>query len=150
MYFVTHLLLCRRARIGCETLCLAVWWMPRQLKPAKGRAERRGERTCAYQRRARCIWPRCLGKDPVAYACRIGCAAVCDMLGEVMDALHEVPVLLDVVALLADMPEAGTVVGLLNPTTVLVEFSDDEGRAHAVVPCSPAALPVPHYAAEAA
>jgi hypothetical protein len=79
------------------------------------------------------------------------------MLGEVMDAQYEEPVLLDVVALLANLPEeglargqVGTVVDLPDSATVLVEFSDDQGRAQAVVPCSPAALLVLHYASEAA
>jgi hypothetical protein len=79
------------------------------------------------------------------------------VLGEVMDASFEQPVLLDVVALLVDRPEeglargqVGTVVDLLDPATVLVEFSDDHGCAYAVVPCSSAALLVLHYAAEAA
>jgi hypothetical protein len=64
---------------------------------------------------------------------------------------------LDVVALLADVPAAGlargqvgTVVELSNSQTALVEFSDDEGRAYALVPCSPADLLVLHYTPEAA
>jgi hypothetical protein len=50
--------------------------------------------------------------------------------------------LLDVVALLTDRPDdglargqVGTIVELLDDKTMLVEFSDDEGRAYAVVPC---------------
>lgn len=49
--------------------------------------------------------------------------------------------LLDVVALLDNVPEArlsrgevGTVVQALQPETLLVEFSDDDGRPYAVVP----------------
>jgi len=75
------------------------------------------------------------------------------MLGEVTDASFEAPVLPDAVALLADMPEArlargqvGTVVDLLDPSTVLVEFSDDHGCARVAVPCSSAALLVLDYA----
>jgi hypothetical protein len=51
------------------------------------------------------------------------------------------PQVLDVVALLEGLPDArlprgqvGTVVEALDPETVLVEFSDDDGRAYAVVP----------------
>lgn len=51
------------------------------------------------------------------------------------------PKLLDVVAVLDDLPKAslrrgqvGTVVELLDEATALVEFSDDDGRAYAVVP----------------
>lgn len=64
---------------------------------------------------------------------------------------------LDVVALLTGVPAAGlargqvgTVVEVSSSETALVEFSDDEGRAYALVPCSPADLLVLHYAPEAA
>jgi hypothetical protein len=64
---------------------------------------------------------------------------------------------LDVVALLADLPadelargQVGTVVELLDGGTVLVEFSDDEGRAYAVTPCSRSELLILHYAPQAA
>jgi hypothetical protein len=64
---------------------------------------------------------------------------------------------LDVVALLADMPatglargQVGTVVEVLDGETVLVEFSGDDGRAYAVVPCPLADLLVLHYVPEAA
>ncbi len=47
----------------------------------------------------------------------------------------------DVVALLADLPaghlplgQVGTVVEILDKDTLLVEFSDDEGRAYAITP----------------
>ena len=50
---------------------------------------------------------------------------------------------LDVVAFLTDRPadslargQVGTVVDTLVVSDVLVEFSDDEGRAYAVVPCA--------------
>jgi Domain of unknown function (DUF4926) len=46
------------------------------------------------------------------------------------------------VALLRDLPEhglvrgqVGTIVEALDEATSLVEFSDDEGRAYAIVPC---------------
>jgi hypothetical protein len=77
------------------------------------------------------------------------------MLGDVMDTPRGTPVLLDVVALLTDLPEVGlargqvgTVVDLLDGDAALVEFSDDRGRGHAVVPCSHAALLVLHNVPE--
>ena len=69
----------------------------------------------------------------------------------------EQPSVLDVVALLADLPAAGlargqvgTIIEALDNATVLVEFSDDDGRAYAVVPCPRADLLVLHYVPEAA
>ncbi|HXG80058.1 MAG TPA: DUF4926 domain-containing protein [Methyloceanibacter sp.] len=67
------------------------------------------------------------------------------------------PRLLDTVALLADKRaeglargQVGTVVERLDETNVLVEFSDDEGRAYALLPCSRDQLLVLHYLPEAA
>jgi Domain of unknown function (DUF4926) len=67
------------------------------------------------------------------------------------------PSVLDVVALLADLPatglargQVGTVVESLDEKTALVEFSDDDGRAFAVVPCPRDQLLVLHYVPEAA
>ena len=67
------------------------------------------------------------------------------------------PSVLDVVALLADRsPEhlargqVGTVVELLDDSTALVEFSDDQGRAYAIAPCSRSELLVLHYMPQAA
>ncbi|HEX5280477.1 MAG TPA: DUF4926 domain-containing protein [Micropepsaceae bacterium] len=67
------------------------------------------------------------------------------------------PSLLDVVALLADVParglargQVGTVVEPLDEQTVLVEFTDDQGRAYAVAPCQRAELLVLHYVPQAA
>jgi hypothetical protein len=64
---------------------------------------------------------------------------------------------LDTVALLSDLPAAGlvrgqvgTVVETLDYKTVLVEFSDDDGRAYAIVPCSPENLLILYYVPEAA
>ncbi len=64
---------------------------------------------------------------------------------------------LDVVALLADLPAAGlargqvgTVVESLDDKSALVEFSGDDGRAYAIVPCPRADLLVLHYVPEAA
>jgi hypothetical protein len=62
------------------------------------------------------------------------------------------PAVLDVVALLIERPEeglargqVGTIVETLDAGTVLVEFSDDEGRAYAVAPCPRSELLVLHY-----
>jgi hypothetical protein len=67
------------------------------------------------------------------------------------------PSLLDVVALLADRPaealtrgQVGTVVEALREESVLVEFSDDQGRPYAVVPCGRSELLVLHYEPQAA
>jgi hypothetical protein len=83
------------------------------------------------------------------------------MLGAVMEpkppAKNEGPSVLDVVALLADVPaeglargQVGTVVEALDQENVLVEFSDDRGGAYAVLPCSRAELLVLHYVPQAA
>ena len=83
------------------------------------------------------------------------------MLGAVMAAKKhekdETPSLLDVVALLTDLPaqqlargQVGTVVEQLDDKILLVEFSDDEGRAYAVAPCPRTELLVLHYVPEAA
>ena len=67
------------------------------------------------------------------------------------------PLELDVVALLDDLPGAGlargqvgTVVQSLDDQTSLVEFSDDDGRAYATVPCRATNLLVLHYVPEPA
>jgi Domain of unknown function (DUF4926) len=67
------------------------------------------------------------------------------------------PSLLDVVALLTDLPtprlargQVGTIVEELDEQTLLVEFSDDQGRAYAVAACPRAELLVLHYVPEAA
>jgi Domain of unknown function (DUF4926) len=83
------------------------------------------------------------------------------VLGAVMKekerAKNERPSLLDVVALLIDFPaqrlargQVGTIVEQLDDKTLLVEFSDEQGRAYAVAPCSRADLLVLHYVPEAA
>jgi hypothetical protein len=68
-----------------------------------------------------------------------------------------IPSLLDVVALLVDIPasglargQVGTVVERLGDDTLLVEFIDDEGRAYAIAPCPQTDLLVLHYVPEAA
>jgi hypothetical protein len=67
------------------------------------------------------------------------------------------PAVLDVVALLTDVPvqrlargQVGTVVERLDNKTVLVEFTDDQGRAYGLAPCLQADLLVLHYVPEAA
>jgi hypothetical protein len=83
------------------------------------------------------------------------------MLGGVMKMKRrirkEAPSLMDVVALLKDLPaqgvtrgQVGTAVEELDHETWLVEFSDDEGRAHAVAQCQGADLLVLHYVPETA
>ena len=82
------------------------------------------------------------------------------MLGVVMqvnDQHAASPSLLDVVALLTDLPghrlargQVGTVVEQLDHGNLLVEFSDDQGHAYAVAPCSQDDLLVLHYTPEAA
>ena len=72
-------------------------------------------------------------------------------------ATEQRPTLLDVVALLRDVPEqglargqVGTVVDTLNDVTVLVEFSDDNGRAYAILACPRSDLLLLHYVPQAA
>lgn len=67
------------------------------------------------------------------------------------------PSLLNAVALLADHPadglsrgQVGTVVEALQDGAVLVEFSDDEGRPYAIVPCAHPDLLILHYQPQAA
>ena len=83
------------------------------------------------------------------------------MLGAMMKAKkgakREGPSLLDVVALLTDLPaqrlargQVGTIVEQLDDKTLLVEFSDDQGRAYAVARCPRADLLILHYVPEAA
>jgi hypothetical protein len=88
-------------------------------------------------------------------------AEVRHLLGAVMKAKKhaksERPSVLDVVALLADLPaqrlargQVGTVVEQLDDKTLLVEFSDDQGSAYAIASCPRADLLILHYAPEAA
>jgi hypothetical protein len=86
--------------------------------------------------------------------------AIRELLGVVMsDVKQAMPRLadLDVVALLVDQPadglargQVGTVVDTLDASDVLVEFSDDDGRAYAIVPCACADLLPLHYLPHAA
>ena len=70
---------------------------------------------------------------------------------------HNSPAMLDIVALLADLPvkglvrgQVGTVIESVDATTSLVEFCDELGKAHAVAPCPRSELLVLHYATDAA
>jgi hypothetical protein len=83
------------------------------------------------------------------------------MLGGMMKAKTRArdggPSLLDVVALLSDVPaqrlargQVGTIVEELDDESSLVEFSDDQGRAYAVAPCRGTELLVLHYVPEGA
>jgi hypothetical protein len=76
---------------------------------------------------------------------------LCNLLDPVMVATTEQDDpgrdFLSAVALLRDLPQhklvrgqVGTVVESLNEITALVEFSDDNGRAYAIVPCPQDAL----------
>ncbi|MGE0210188.1 MAG: DUF4926 domain-containing protein [Parvibaculaceae bacterium] len=65
--------------------------------------------------------------------------------------------LLDAVAVLSDVPDrsivqgqVGTVVELLDDDTVLVEFSDDNGKARSIEPLAIANLLVLRYVSAAA
>ncbi len=65
--------------------------------------------------------------------------------------------LLDVMALLGDLPaeglargQVGTVVESLDERTVLVEFADDQGRAYAIAPCPRSQLLALRYTPQAA
>lgn len=67
------------------------------------------------------------------------------------------PSVLNVVALLSDLPaqrlargQVGTIVEQLDEDISLVEFSDEQGRAYAVVPCRRDELLTLHYVPEAA
>ena len=84
-----------------------------------------------------------------------------NMLGAVMNKMSKItkkqPELLDVVALLEDVPEkslasgqVGTVVEVLDAANLLVEFSDEEGRPYAITPVPQTQLLVLHYVPEAA
>ena len=66
--------------------------------------------------------------------------------------MHTTPRLLDVVALLSDVPkhgllrgQVGTVVELLDGGACEVEFSDDEGKTYAELALGPDELLVLHH-----
>lgn len=91
---------------------------------------------------------------------RGNCASSRDLLGTVMtvtDVTMGSPAFPDVVALLNARPadglargQVGTVVQSLDSATVLVEFSDDQGRALAITPCDRSELLVLHFVRAAA
>jgi hypothetical protein len=63
-------------------------------------------------------------------------------MGAMMATKEEKPSLLDVVALLSELPaqrlargQVGTIVEQLDENISLVEFSDEQGRAYAIAPC---------------
>lgn len=67
--------------------------------------------------------------------------------------MNETIKLLDVVALVVDLPQrklvkgqVGTVVEVLAPDVFEVEFSDDEGQTYAMLPLRTEQLLVLHYA----
>jgi Domain of unknown function (DUF4926) len=67
------------------------------------------------------------------------------------------PKLNDVVALLANAPltklargQVGTVVEVLSPTKLLVEFSDDDGKAYSIATLDVTEVLVLHYEQEVA
>jgi hypothetical protein len=73
-----------------------------------------------------------------------------------MSTTTNTPTLLEPVALLNDRREdglsrgqVGTVIEALDGGNVLVEFSDDDGRAYAVISCAASDLITLHYAAAA-
>jgi predicted transcriptional regulator len=79
------------------------------------------------------------------------------ILGAMMATKEEKPSLLDVVALLSDLPaqrlargQVGTIVEQLDENISLVEFSDEHGRAYAIAPCPLTELLTLHYVPEAA
>jgi hypothetical protein len=101
------------------------------------------------------------GKNDLDRAKRRERTEVRHLLGAVMkakkDAKNERSSVLDVVALLADLPaqrlvrgQVGTVVEQLDDKTLLVEFSDDQGSAYAIAPCPWSDLLILHYVPEAA
>jgi hypothetical protein len=103
----------------------------------------------------------CCVKNHLDRANRRERAEVRHLLGAVMKAKKhakiERPSVLDVVALLADLPaqrlargQVGTVVEQLDDKTLLVEFSDDQGSAYAIASCPRADLLILHYVPEAA
>jgi hypothetical protein len=154
-YFARHSGSSGPRRAGCETaLSCALWgdhaycdrYVGKPLAPRCHYTEKRKERH---------------GKDDLDRADRRRGTQVRHLLGAAMKpkkrTKSEGPSLLDVVALLADIPseglargQVGTVVEQLDDEALLVEFSDEQGRAYAVVPCPRTELLVLHYVPVAA
>jgi Domain of unknown function (DUF4926) len=63
-----------------------------------------------------------------------------DRTGEGCDLLSSVALLCDLTECGLVRGQVGTIVEPLDEATALVEFSDDEGRAYAIVPCPREAL----------
>jgi hypothetical protein len=101
-------------------------------------------------------------RRPSASVGQVGVTTHCrQAMGAAMKARKQrksdVPSVLDVVALLADLPaeglargQVGTIMEQLDDRTFLVEFSDEQGHAYAIAPCPQAELLVLHYVPEAA
>jgi hypothetical protein len=96
-------------------------------------------------------------KNYLDFQVRRNCPSAGHLLGTLMDDRKQQAAVLDVVALLADLPRAGlargqvgTVVEELGDADVLVEFSDGQEKAYAILPCSRSELLVLHYAPQAA
>jgi len=99
----------------------------------------------------------CFGKNNLDDEDRRRFPAVHHVLGAVMERKEEQPRLLDTVPLLNDLPteglargQVGTVVESLGETTLLVEFSDEDGRAYAIAPCAKTDLLVLHQTPQTA
>ena len=131
---------------GCEMFCLKPRGPASQI-----RCRRLGD-FLAFRYIHRATAKECYGKNDLDRACRRGSAEIRHVLGAMMTATNSAksdgPSLLHAVALLTDLPEqrlargqVGTIVEELDETTLLVEFSDDEGRAYAIVPCPRADAP---------
>jgi hypothetical protein len=79
------------------------------------------------------------------------------MMGATKGTKQEKPSLLDVVALLSDLParrlahgQVGTIIEQLDDRISLVEFSDEQGRAYAIVSCLRDELLTLYYVPETA
>jgi hypothetical protein len=118
-------------------------------------------RLLAPRRRNQATGQERCGKNNLDRANRREFADVRYVLGVMMaatnDTKNEGPSVLDVVALLTDLPaqqlargQVGTIVELLDDKTSLVEFSDEQGCAYAVAPCPRAELLTLHYVPETA
>jgi Domain of unknown function (DUF4926) len=105
----------------------------------------------AGRRRDRATRPAHHGKNHLDRAEGLAEPEICHVLGVAMTSATDQTDgrrdLLSAVALLSDLPErglvrgqVGTIVEPLDEATALVEFSDDEGRAYAIVPCPREAL----------
>jgi hypothetical protein len=143
-------------RHGCEMFCLKRLAPARPLR-CRGRLGDPLAPRCAHQATRK----ECCGKNDLDRANRRERAEVRHVLGVMMKAKNaaknERPSVLDVVALLTGLPaqqlargQVGTIVEELDDKTLLVEFSDDQGRAYAIAPCPRADLLVLHYVLEAA